>query len=297
MKRVAVIGANSNAARAFASRVAELKLAFDLTGFGRAPHALFAGYADYRPVESYADIGEASLAGFDCVVNMVGSPNGDRGLLNALNGALPAALAVAAERAGARHFIQLSSLSIFGDTEMIGQESAFAPVNHYGLSKAQAETDLAPLDTARFAVTRLRLPILYSAGNAGKLGQLARLATQIGFIPSTQRDIRRSILSYANLATILCDLIERPASGPVFAADPGFMEPQAFAKLAPRHVRVFRLPRFVVAIARIAVPSLARSLFQSSVIDPEQCHIPSHWPLHSAESGLKGIFPNPSPDN
>lgn len=221
--------------------------------------------------QSYADVPQGLPLKGATIINCVGSQDGDRETLDQVNSCVPMRWAEAASRGGAAGFVQLSSFSVFGRAEVITSNTALLPIADYGRSKLAAEEGLAHYRSSDFKVAILRIPILISTERAGKLSQLLRLIVRSRLLPMPSLDVRRSMLSYAQLADAVADVVARPVSGIHTYADP---EPFSYALVAERaalaglRLRQVHIPRFVAQFAQKVAPQIGRRLFESSWLDP-----------------------------
>src|SRR4051812_35850484 len=104
---------------------------------------------------------------------MTGSPGDD---FRQLNTAATGNLAAAAQRAGVRRFIYLSSLRAQADVssrDVQTEDQHPAPTDEYGRSKFAAEQELSKLDLDWVA---LRLALVFGPGVKGNMGRLIGLA-------------------------------------------------------------------------------------------------------------------------
>lgn len=225
-------------------------------------------------VADYDAIPAAEFAGMATVVNCVGTPNGDEDTLHRINVHVPIAAATAARAAGCRHFIQLSSLSVYGGAATIDAMTQVAPVSAYGRSKEAADSALLALTTPGFAMTILRVPALYGIGAAGKLGTLAQAMRKIGGFVVPRRPIARSLLHLDNAAAVIARLIEDadPRCGIALAADHRPFDFASFAAAVSadsgRPVRLVRAPGWFNTMLRFTAPRLYASTFADSLIAP-----------------------------
>ena len=286
--KVALIGAGSQSARALVEFLRTRAPDVDCLEFVRT--RTLEKPSGALVVGDYEEITADMLRGCEAAINFVGTPQApSEAELHRINAALPLRLATEAQAAGLGHFIQLSSLSPFGRAQLIGGETPFAPVSGYGRSKAAAERDLAPLDTAAFRVTLLRIPIVYGREAPSKLARLAKLLGRLPVFPVPAVPPRRSVISLENLSRVLLDLLRHPAGGAVFAADPEPFQLGSFARLLPSPPRVLTLPMTLFAPLRALAPSLHHSLFESMEIDPGSLYRPRQ-PLVPTEEGLRAAF-------
>jgi nucleoside-diphosphate-sugar epimerase len=167
-----------------------------------------------------------ALAGADAVIHtagiahaMTGVPEDDYRLLNAES---TIALARAAQRAGVRRFVFLSSVraqSGPASDEVLTEDMEPRPTDAYGRSKLAAERGLAELDLDWAA---LRLVAAYGPGVKGNIAALVRLARSPFPLPLASLTAPRSLLSLDNLvAAIDCVLTTpQPLRRPLIVADP-----------------------------------------------------------------------------
>jgi UDP-glucose 4-epimerase len=168
----------------------------------------------------------AALADVDAVIHsagiahaMTGLPEDDYRLLNT---EATIALARAAQRAGTRRFIFLSSIRAqCGPTadEVQVEDLPPRPTDAYGRSKLAAEQGLAQLDLDWVA---LRLVLVYGAGVKGNMAELLRLARARYPLPLGALAGRRSLLALENLAAAVDAVLASPGplKRPLIVADP-----------------------------------------------------------------------------
>jgi UDP-glucose 4-epimerase len=168
----------------------------------------------------------AALSDVDTVIHsaalapaMTGSPDDD---FRRLNVAATANLASAAQRAGVRRFMYLSSLRAQSDvssSDVLTEDHHPAPTDAYGQSKLAAEQELSKLDLDWVA---LRLALVIGPGARGNIGRLIGLARSSYPLPLGALRARRSLLSLENLVAAVETVIATPQSlrGPLIVADP-----------------------------------------------------------------------------
>jgi UDP-glucose 4-epimerase len=180
----------------------------------------------------------AALADVDAVIHSAGIAHAMSGLpeddYRLLNIEATVGLARAAQRAGARRFVFLSSIRAQSGpaaAEVLTEDAAPQPTDAYGRSKLAAEQGLAKLDLDWVA---LRLVLVYGAGVKGNMADLLRLARSRYPLPLGALDARRSLLSLDNLVAAVDAVLTAPAPlrRPLIAADPGAMTiPQMIAAM------------------------------------------------------------------
>jgi len=167
-----------------------------------------------------------ALADVDAVIHsagiahaMSGVPEDDYRLLNT---DATIRLAQAAQRAGARRFVFLSSIRAQCGpvADAIQTESIEPkPVDAYGRSKLAAEQGLAALDIDWVA---LRPVLIYGPGVKGNMAELIRLARSRLPLPFGAVRARRSLLSLDNLVQAIDCVLATPTPlrRPLVVADP-----------------------------------------------------------------------------
>jgi nucleoside-diphosphate-sugar epimerase len=150
---------------------------------------------------------------------MSGVPQDDYRILNT---EATIGLARAAQRAGVKRFVFLSSIRAqCGPTaaEVLTEDVPANPTDAYGQSKLAAEQGLAALDLDWVA---LRLVLVYGAGVKGNMAQLLRLARSRYPLPLGALTARRSLLALDNLTAAVDAVLAAagPLRRPLIVADP-----------------------------------------------------------------------------
>ena len=156
---------------------------------------------------------ENLLAGADAVVHLAGrvhhlaEKQRETATYVQENVHMTRALADAAHRAGVRRFVFMSSIKALGDRSDHG---AFArdfppqPVDAYGLSKLNAERQLAAISAATgLEVVVIRAPLVYGSGASANFRELVRWVRRGVPLPLAQVHNRRSVVSVENLADFI----------------------------------------------------------------------------------------------
>lgn len=283
--RLLIVGGNCDAAKALRRR---------LCGGGHYRlNTLVVKDVDVLPdeniifVEDYFTPGPGSLENIDVIVNFADLVNATAEELYYSNVIGPTRLAIAARAAGVKHFLHISSLSVYGGAEDITASTRPAPISEYGKSKLSGDQALAELSSQSFAVTSLRVPILYGVSGRSKLHKLAKAMTFLRLFPVPGVQQPRSILHFENLAGAIEVLLDTKIGGVRFAADP---HPFTFNSLADgiarrdgRRPRFLIWPEWIFRLARTVKSDVYSSLYARSLIEkdslmiitaektPEQC--------------------------
>ncbi len=168
----------------------------------------------------------AALADVDAVIHSAGIAHAMSGLpeddYRLLNTEATIGLARAAQRAGARRFVFLSSIRAQSGPaadRVLTEDVPPQPTDAYGRSKLAAEQGLAELDLDWVA---LRLVLVYGAGVKGNMAELLRFARSRYPLPLGALDARRSLLALDNLVAAIETVLTAPAPlrRPLVVADP-----------------------------------------------------------------------------
>lgn len=168
----------------------------------------------------------AALADVDAIIHLAGISQEASGIpeddYRALDAAASIRLAQAAQRAGIKRFIFISSVRAqAGPTSdyVLTEDTEATPTDAYGRAKLAAERGIAALDIDWVA---LRLVLVYGEGVKGNMARLMRLSRSRLPLPLGGLTAKRSILALDNLvAAIDCVLASRPPlRRPLLVADP-----------------------------------------------------------------------------
>jgi nucleoside-diphosphate-sugar epimerase len=281
----------------------------DLTRRGYRVRVLLRRPAEVPPEASGAVIGDlarpqamsSALEGVDAIIHsaglahaMSGRPEDDYRAINT-EGTL--ALARAAERAGIRRFVFLSSIRAQTGPSAPGviDESAPAlPTDPYGRSKLAAEEGLAATGLDWVA---LRPTLVYGEGVKGNMAALLALAGKPWPLPFGGFSARRSLLALENLAEAVAIVLahEGRLRRPLIVADP---EPVTLPRMIAAMRRGFGrgpglLPvpgALVVAALRMAGKGeMAERLGGSLVASPAALMSLGWRPALTTEQGLERL--------
>jgi UDP-glucose 4-epimerase len=168
----------------------------------------------------------SALADVDAVIHSAGLSRAASGMpeddYRVLNTEATIGLARAAQRAGVRRFVFLSTIRAqagASDPRILTEEMEPQPTDAFGRSKLAAEQGLAQ---AGLDWVALRLALAYGPGVTGNMAQLIRLARSRLPLPLGALTARRSLLCLDNLAAAIdCVLTAQgPLRRPLIAADP-----------------------------------------------------------------------------
>ncbi len=217
-----------------------------------------------------------------------------------VNVAGTAGLARAAAVAGVRRFVFVSSIKVNGESSGNGkldESSAPDPADPYGISKWEAEQELA--DIARnsgMEYVILRPPLIYGPGVGANFLRLIRLVDAGWPLPLAAVHNRRSMVAVGNLCDAIARCMTHPgAAGQTFLVSDGrdVSTPELIRVIAAamqRPCRLFPFPLTLLkAMAKIAGRGAeADRMLGSLVIDSSRIRRLIQWqPPLDFESAVK----------
>lgn len=214
---------------------------------------------------------EDALDGVDAIVNAAGRVNASRSELHEANVVLPLLWAQQARDGGVAKFVQVSSFSVYGDCELIGNETPIAPKTEYGRSKAEGDRRLLALARLGFAVECVRLPFLFGVDQPGLVAPLMAAFRKLPAWPVSSVPTQRSMMTYSDAGLILAEAAGDLARGGItHAADPTRFDFAMFARVmreeANAPVRLLSVHSWATTPLRWLAPSIYRRLFLSSTL-------------------------------
>ena len=125
-------------------------------------------------------------------------------------------VAAAAAAAGVRHFVLISSVSVYGPytDEPYDEKRSCKPVGPYAQSKYIAELRANEIaQKSGMALTIFRLATLYGEGDPGNVGRLISAIDRGRFFWVGNGSNRKSLLYKGDAARAVIAVVQRPASG------------------------------------------------------------------------------------
>ncbi|MFA7205404.1 MAG: NAD-dependent epimerase/dehydratase family protein [Saccharofermentanales bacterium] len=216
---------------------------------------------DIRTVDMQDDSWkQKSFAGYDTVFHVAGIAHVSsdpklKDLYFKVNRDLAVNTAFKARNEGARQFIFMSSIIVYGDPgrngKVIGPGTMPEPSNFYGESKFEAENGIRKLESNVFKVVILRPPMIYGIGCRGNYPRLAKLALKVPFFPD--HDNRRSMLHIDNLCEFIRLMIEYNESGVFYPQNAEYVRTSDLVKvIAETHGKKIRMTRIMEPLIRLA---------------------------------------------
>lgn len=133
-------------------------------------------------------------------------------LYYSVNRDLTIEVAKKAKAEGAKQFVFMSSMIVFGtQNSRITKDTTPNPDNFYGDSKLQAEKGILPLQSDEFNIVIMRPPMVYGKGSKGNFPKLVKLAKKTPVFPDFHNI--RSMIHIDNLMECIARVIEMNLSG------------------------------------------------------------------------------------
>lgn len=192
----------------------------------------------------------------------------DNSLYEKINTKLPIHLANEAKKAGVKHFIQMSTIAIYGNTSNININTPENPVNIYGQTKLIADKNLLALQDETFKVSIIRPPMVYGGGNApGNMMKLIKFAQKGLPLPFKGVKNSRDFIHVQNLVQALNIVIDNSIKGIVIPTDKKPVSTEKILifvkKYSRTRVRLIKVPMFIILLLKKIKPELYNKVFGS----------------------------------
>lgn len=158
-------------------------------------------------------------------------------------------IAKKAKYSGIKHFIFISTMSVYGVTEgEISKNSKLSPKDLYGKTKLKAEVLINRLRDEEFKISIIRPPMVYGKNSPGNYERLSKFAKKTLVFPKINN--KRSMIYIDNLSNFLKILIEKEIDG-IFC---------------PQNEKYVNVQDMVVGISKINNKSIFLSGILSSLV-------------------------------
>ncbi len=215
-------------------------------------------------------------------------------LYEKINTKLPIYLAMEAKKAGVKHFIQMSTIAVYGKTTFIDINSKENPYSIYGISKYNADKALLNMQDENFKVTIIRPPMVYGGGKApGNMMKLINISQKGIPMPFNGIHNKRDFININNLVKILYSIIENNIFGIAIPTDRKPVSTSEIVNFVKKYsqtkVRLIKFPRFILVILRKLKPDIYNKIFGSLEV---VCSLPTniYTPPFSVEDGIREMI-------
>lgn len=133
-----------------------------------------------------------------------------------------------------RHFIFLSTMSVYGiENGVIDENTIPKPNTDYGLSKLEAEDAIKKLENKNFTVSIIRPPMVYGKNCKGNYGTLLNFSKNTLFFPDINN--YRSMIYIDNLNEFIKIIIDEKIGGTFFPQNKEFVCTTDIVKLISKY--------------------------------------------------------------
>lgn len=234
----------------------------------------------------------ADLSRFDCIIHAAGIVHrkyrsSDSELYFNVNCRLTDLLARRAKQCGVKHFIYLSTMSVYGKTTgRITASTNENPRDEYGVSKLMAEKRLSELEDAGFTVTILRPPMVYGENCPGNFAALRKYSARLPFFPSIKNE--RSMLYIGNLCECLLILAGEREGGIFFPQDSEYIATRDMvtiaAEAAGKSIRLTGI--FNPLLKLLSRGGKLSKIFGSLTYDREMSALPADYAITPTDEAI-----------
>lgn len=192
--------------------------------------------ADYSDTRALSN----ALSGVDAVIHLVAKTHSRDNLAHleeyrAVNVGISRQIATAAQQAGVKRLVFLSSIKVNGEStsaQPFRSSDQPAPTTAYGISKLEAERALLDLCDSAMELVILRPPLIYSADAKGNIASLKRAIRNRWPLPLGAIHNKRSLIDLE----LLCQYLYRSCVTPE-AADKTLLVGNSSSVSTPQLVR------------------------------------------------------------
>ena len=216
-------------------------------------------------------------------------------LYKKINYELPVFLFKKSIKSGIKHFIQMSSISIYERNKIINKDSPEIPSTPYGLYKLQTDNYILGNSLNRINISCIRSPMVYGVNAPGNMSLLIKLAKLRIPLPFKNVDNKLSFININNLSDFLKIVINKKLYGILIPSDKKFTSLSEIIKITRKNNNqmelLFELPNFLKVILRTIAPSLYKKLFESLIVE---CNIDNkiYNPDYTLEDGIRESLKN-----
>ena len=180
-------------------------------------------------------------------------------------------LAKKSKNYGVKHFIFMSTISVYGIEEgIINDDSPFNPITKYGKSKLKAEQELLELEDENFKISIIRPPIVNGYNAPGNMKKLITLIDKVWILPFGEIDNKRSMIYVGNLCHLVDEIVIQEKRGIFLASDDSELSTTHLIELIFKNLTkkryLVKVPFFENLLKKMK-PEIHTRLYKSLIID------------------------------
>jgi UDP-glucose 4-epimerase len=180
-----------------------------------------------------------------------------------------------AKKGGAKQFVFLSTLKVYGEHEtglgLRNEHSKCFPDDSYGRSKYEAENGLTKLNDVNFTVSIIRPSLVYGKGVKANMQSIVNLIRYCPLLPFRNTNNRRDFIYVENLISLIDRIIEEKVPGVFIAKDAKAISTMELVQLLSnalhKKVILFKLPKVFIRIGVFLAPGIINRLYGSFEFD------------------------------
>lgn len=235
---------------------------------------------------------EQDFSNYDVIVQVVGIAHIKETKVNSelyykVNRDLVFETAFKAKTEGVRHFILLSSMSVYGvENGLIDENTPLNPKSIYGKSKLEGEKSVSSLESENFRVAVVRPPMIYGKGCKGNYSKLSRLAVKTPIFPKL--DNKRSMIYIENLCEFIRLIIKNKSTGLFFPQNKEYICTSEMVKLINElhKKKIYLIKIFNPILKRIKLNTVNK-VFGDLVYDEKISNYLEEYNIYSFSESLK----------
>lgn len=192
-----------------------------------------------------------------------------------------------AKSEGVKHFIFLSSMSVYGiEKGIIDIDTIPDPVSFYGQSKLKAEKSIKSLESDTFRVATLRPPMVYGKGCRGNYPRLAKIALKSPVFPDINN--RRSMIYIENLTEFVKLLIDECDDGLFFPQNANYVKTSELVELiAGLHGRKMRMTKIFNPFKKLLKFGIINKVFGDLIYEKEMSTYKLNYNLRNFKESVE----------
>ena len=187
------------------------------------------------------------------------------------------------------HFIQMSTISVYGRQSLIKFNSKLNPENSYGLYKLKADNYILNKN-CDMRVSCVRPPMVYGFNAPGNMKSLIFISKLTIPLPFKNIENQLTFINIKNLIHFLNIVIDKKLSGVLIPTDKKLTSTKEIIrtvrKILCRKERLIIMPNSLKIIIKTIFPKLYKKLFESLIVE---CNVDDgiYSPPHTINQGLE----------
>jgi UDP-glucose 4-epimerase len=267
----------------------------------------FQSYSSYRQIDKISlrknNLDDLSFKEYDVILHLAALVHQSSKIpyeeYYKVNVELAYRVAEKARREGAKQFVFFSTIRVYGEytgkNEIWNEYTTPKPTDNYGKSKLEAERLLNTLNTEDFAVSILRIPMVYGPDNRGNINKMIHFLEKFRFSPFRKIENERNVLYVKNLVDFIGLILEHRRSGLFVVTDPYPVSTSEIAENIIKHIDKkvfsFSVPVMFRKIVKLIWSAGYYKIFGNLKLDSsESFKDVNFFPEYAFEEGMKEMM-------